>query len=77
MAKKGRKKSVKGQKKSLKESKDEIIRVLMAKTGEEESIILDAWEDFHNQHDNGLITKEDFLASKPVHVTILLLPIIF
>merc|ERR1712126_333530 len=64
MVKKGRKKSKQTKKKSAEETKAEIIQVLIAKTGKEEAEILEAWDQFHEEHPEGTISKEDFLASK-------------
>ena len=39
----------------------------MAKCGKEEEEVLEAWDQFHQQFPEGLIPKEDFLASKKVN----------
>ena len=40
----------------------------MAKCGKEEGEVLEAWDRFHEQFPEGLIPKEDFLASKNVNL---------
>ena len=39
----------------------------MAKCGKEEEEVLEAWDQFHQQFPDGLIAKDDFLASKKVN----------
>ena len=39
----------------------------VTKCGKEEDEVLEAWDQFHEQFPEGLIPKEDFLASKKVN----------
>ena len=67
MAKKSRKKVKKAQKKTPEEAKAEVVEILVAKCGKEMEEVLEAWDQFHEQFPEGLIHKEDFLASKKVN----------
>ena len=58
------KKSRKKVKKATAPTKAEIVKILMKKCNNEEEEILKAWDEFHEKHDKGIITKEDFLASQ-------------
>ena len=58
------KKSRKKVKKSTAPTKTEIVQILMKKCDNKEEDILKAWDEFHEKHDKGIITKEDFLASQ-------------
>ena len=68
MAKKGKKKSKKCKTKTAEEEKLELCGVLAAKCGQEEGQVVQAFDDFHAQHPDGVISKEDFLASKTVNI---------
>ena len=58
------KKSRKKVKKATAPTKADIVKILMKKCDNKEEDILKAWDEFHDKHDKGIISKEDFLASQ-------------
>ena len=67
MARKG-KNSKRKNKKSLtpEEEKKEMVSVLMVKCDKTEEEVLQAYDDFHINHTDGVISKDDFLKSTDV-----------
>ena len=71
MAKKGKKIKKKGKKSSgnvlsPEEEKKEVVSVLMTKCDMAEEEVLEAYDEFHNQHEKGVISKEEFVKTRRV-----------
>jgi hypothetical protein len=53
--------------------KKAVVSSLMVKCDKNEKEVLEAYDDFHLKHKDGLISNEDYIKSTPSKVSILLI----